>query len=76
MRIGNSKLALDTATRDDVRGYWERWPDTPLADRLRIDWLKAVGRRGDWTTFALDYPPPSGEDTELQCYGIQYHRDR
>ena len=70
------KLALDTATRDDVRGYWERWPDTPLADRLRVDWLKTVGKRGDWSTFALDYPPPAGEDTELLCYGVQYHRQR
>ena len=70
------KLALDTATRDDARGYWERWPDTPLADRLRVDWLKVVGKRGDWATFALDYPSPSGEDTELLCYAIQFHRQR
>ena len=35
------KLGLDTATRDDVRALsGERWPDTPLADRLRVDWLK------------------------------------
>jgi soluble lytic murein transglycosylase len=70
------ELALDDATRDDVRAFWERWPDTPLADRLRVDWLKALGKRGDWSTFALDYPPPSNEDVELQCYGIQYHRQR
>jgi len=70
------KLALDTATRDAVRGYWERWPDTPLADRLRVDWLKTLGKRGDWNNFALDYPPPSGEDTELRCYAAQYHRHR
>jgi soluble lytic murein transglycosylase len=70
------KLALDTAARDDVRAYWERWPDTPLADRLRVEWLKTLGNRADWATFALDYPPPSGEDTELACYGIQYARAR
>jgi soluble lytic murein transglycosylase len=70
------KLNLDAATRDDVRRYWERWPDTPLADRLRVEWLKVVGKRGDWATFALDYPPAAGEDTELQCFGIQYHRQR
>ena len=70
------KLRLDTAAGDEVRGYWERWPDTPLADRLRVDWLKTLGKRGEWAAFALDYPPPSGEDTELACYGIQYHRQR
>jgi soluble lytic murein transglycosylase len=66
------KLTLDTAAVDDVRRYWARWPDTPLADRLRVDWLKTVGKRGDWGSFALDYPPPTGEDTELQCLGIQF----
>ena len=70
------KLALDTATRDDVRGYWERWADTPLADRLRVEWLKTLGKRGEWKTFALDYPPPSGEDTELRCYAAQSQRQR
>src|SRR5258706_13052835 len=25
------ELALDAATRDDGRGYWERWPDKPHA---------------------------------------------
>jgi soluble lytic murein transglycosylase len=70
------KLGLDGATRDDVRRYWERWPDTPLADRLRVDWLKIAGSRGDWATFALDYRPSAGEDTELACYAIQYRRVR
>jgi len=70
------KQGLDAATADDVRGYLERWPDTPLADRLRVEWLKTVGKRREWTTFALDYPPPAAEDTELACYGIQYRRQR
>jgi len=66
------KLTLDTAATDDVRSYWARWPDTPLADRLRVDWLKAVGKRGDWGSFALDYPPPTDQDSELQCLGIRF----
>ena len=70
------KLRLPTAYRDEVRAYWERWPDTPLTDRLRVDWLKTAGLRRDWTSFALDYPPASGEDTELACFGAQYRRAR
>src|SRR5207302_2162979 len=26
--------------------------------------------------FALDYPPPAGEDIELTCYGIQFRQQR
>ena len=33
------KLRLDTAGRDDVRAYLDRWPDTPLAERLSVEWL-------------------------------------
>jgi len=70
------KAGLAAATADDVRRYADRWPDTPLADRLRVEWLKALGKRGEWNTFALDYPPPTGEDTELTCYGIQSRGQR
>ncbi len=35
-----------------------------------------MGSRGDWATFALDYRPSAGEDTELACYAIQYRRQR
>jgi soluble lytic murein transglycosylase len=68
------KLRLDTAADDEVRAYLARWPQSPLADRLRVEWLKALAKRGKWTTFAAEYPPPAGEDLELTCYGIQYRR--
>jgi soluble lytic murein transglycosylase len=59
-----------------VHDFLARYPNGPLADRLRVDWLKALGKRGDWANFAIDYPPPSREDVELQCYGIQYRWQR
>jgi soluble lytic murein transglycosylase len=67
------KLAIDDAPSQAVRGYLDRYPDTPLAEKLRVDWLKALARKSDWSRFALDYPPPSGEDLELTCYGTGYH---
>ena len=59
-----------------MQAFVARWPDTPLADRLRVDWLKALGKRGDWARFGALYPPPAGEDIELACYAIQYRRQR
>ena len=67
---------IDSASAQAVHDFLARYPDGPLADRLRSDWLKSLGKRGDWTDFAVDYPPPSGQDTELQCYGIQYRWQR
>jgi soluble lytic murein transglycosylase len=70
------KLAIDDATPAAIRDYLDRYRETPLAEKLRVDWLKTLGKRGDWSRFALDYPPSSGEDVELACYGIQYRRQR
>ncbi len=70
------KLAVDDATSEAVRDYLDRYPNTPLAEKLRVDWLKSLAKKSDWSRFALDYPPPSGEDLELACYGIQYRRQR
>lgn len=70
------KLSIDDAPAEAVRDFLARYPDTPLAEKLRVDWLKALGRKADWNRFAADYPPPSGEDVELACYGIQYRRQR
>jgi soluble lytic murein transglycosylase len=76
VRYWQLTLGIDTAEHDAVRDFLARYPNTPLAERLRVDWLKSVGRRGDWVRFALDYPPPAGEDTELACYGVQYRLQR
>jgi soluble lytic murein transglycosylase len=68
------KLRLDTVSDDEVRSFLTRFPQTPLADKLRVDWLKALGKRGQWPTFAAEYSPPAADDVELACYGIQYRR--
>jgi len=70
------KSRLDDATPDAVQAFFARYPDGPVTDRLRVDWLKVLGKRGDWNRFALDYPPATGEDTELACYGVQYRFQR
>ena len=54
------KLAIDDTPPAAVRDYLDRYPDTPLAEKLRVDWLKALAKKSDWNRFALDYPPPSG----------------
>jgi len=66
------KLGLDDASPAAVNAYFDRYPNSPLADRLRVDWLKALARRGVWSRFALDFPAPPIDDVELACYGILY----
>ena len=70
------KLRIDSATDGEINAYLDRWPKTPLADRLRVEWLKSLGKRGQWASFATLYSPLPGEDVELACYGVQYRRQR
>jgi soluble lytic murein transglycosylase len=72
VRFWQLEMRLDRASADEVRAFIARYADGPLAERLRVDWLKALGRRGDLDTFAANYVTPAGEDTELACYAIQY----
>ena len=76
VRYWQLKSRLDDATPEAVQAFFTAFPDGPLAERLRVEWLKVLGRRGDWNRFALDYPPTSGEDTELACLGVQYRLQR
>src|SRR5438874_8492258 len=66
------KLKLDDADPAAVHGFLDRYTDLPLADRLRSDWLKSLGKRGAWALFAAEYPKHGAEDVELACYAAQF----
>ena len=56
------KLGMDDASPEAIRTFIDRHPNTPLADRLRADWLKYLGRRANWSRFGADYAPPLNAD--------------
>jgi soluble lytic murein transglycosylase len=69
------RLRLDDATPERVRSFLDLNDGTPLADTLRGEWLKSLGKRALWSDFAADYPKRSGEDTELACFALQWRRE-
>lgn len=70
------RIRLDDAEPDRVRAFLARREGSPLVDRLRNEWLKSLGKRGQWTLFAAEYPAHVGDDTELACYSMQWRRLR
>jgi len=62
---------LDEVSPDEVRELLARLADGPLADRLRNDWLKALGRRGLWDVFQTEHVGLRSEDPEVGCYALQ-----
>jgi soluble lytic murein transglycosylase len=76
VRYWQLKLAIDTADPAAVRAFLVAQGGTPLADRLRADWLKSLAKRGAWSDFALDYAAPSSEDAELACDAVLQRRQQ
>lgn len=69
------RLGLEEAEPATVRSFIDTHRNTLLADRARGDWLKSLGRRGEWSVFGEEYPKLVNEDTETSCYGMQFRRN-
>lgn len=61
---------MDAAT---IRHFLSRYEGSLVADRLRSDWLKVLGKSRQWQLFDAEYPLVITKDTELQCYYYQRH---
>ena len=62
------KLRLEDAPEPDVRAFLEREAGSYLAERLRADWLKELGKRGEWPGFDQALPLLAKDDLEIRCY--------
>ena len=62
---------LGEATVDEVETFYTRWSGSYVEDRLRNDWLRELGRRGDWANLARDYPRfRMNDDREVTCWWL------
>jgi peptidoglycan lytic transglycosylase len=74
VRFWQLKLGIDTANPEDVRAFLARQAGSPLADRLRVEWLKSLARRGQWADFMADRVPTPADDLEVSCDAWQQQR--
>ena len=61
-------LRLEDAQSADVREFLAAHADTYVAERLRGEWLKVLGKRGDWPEFDREGANYAREDLEIRCY--------
>ncbi len=62
------KLRLEDMPDADVRAFLDLQAGSYLADRLRADWLKGLGKRGDRQTLEQQLPLLVQDDLEIRCY--------
>ena len=53
---------------DQVTDFLSTYPDTWLAERVRAEWLKQLGRREMWPAYLAEYPRLARPDSTHQCY--------
>ena len=59
------------ANDDQVTDFLSTYPDTWLAERVRADWLKQLGRREMWPAYLAEYPRLMRPDVTHQCYAYR-----
>jgi soluble lytic murein transglycosylase len=67
------RLRTDEPTRVDtaVADFIARHRGTYIADRMRLEWLLALGARGDFATFAREQSALIwGDDAQIRCYAM------
>ena len=55
----------------EVRAFLARYPDSPLSESLRREWLRALGASASWEPFRDEYPRVVGDDVEITCYSFR-----
>ena len=70
------RLQPDLATVDPnvVRAFLQRYERTYLADKLRNDWIKQLGKTQQWAEINAEYPRLVQPEPEVNCYALQARR--
>ena len=64
------RLKLEDRSADEVQAWLARHPGTYLSEQLRREWLKVLGRKGEWTLFREHAQLLVGDDPEVSCFGL------
>lgn len=67
------KNDIDAST---IRSFLVRNEGSYIAEKLRGDWLKQLGKQQQWDIFDAEYPALLQPDQELSCYALQSRRVR
>lgn len=70
------RLRIEEDSYDGVGEFLERESGSYLAEKLRGEWLRRLGKNQDWQTFQQEYSTLERPDQELSCYALQARLNR
>ena len=65
------RLRLEEADPGELRDFLARNEGSALAERLRRDWLLALGKKRQWEIFREEYSTLVKADPDAACYALQ-----
>jgi soluble lytic murein transglycosylase len=66
------RMSLLSASGEAVERFLDKHKNTAVADRIRTDWLKQLGRTERWDEFARIGAGFESDDSEVQCLRATY----
>ncbi|MDO8932797.1 MAG: transglycosylase SLT domain-containing protein [Rhodocyclaceae bacterium] len=65
------RLKIEDKQTEAVPDFLTRHSGTYLAEKLRGDWLRLLGKQHEWDVFQQEYPRLTQPDQEVTCYALQ-----
>jgi len=65
------RLRLEEADPAELSNFLVKNAGTVLAEQLRRDWLRVLGRTGQWTLFRKEQSALVKTDPDVACYALQ-----
>jgi soluble lytic murein transglycosylase len=65
------RLKLEDGDSEGVADFLERERGSYLAEKLRADWLRLLGKRREWEAFGKELPGLIMPETDVACYALQ-----
>jgi soluble lytic murein transglycosylase len=62
---------LENATAEEVRAFLARQQGSLLAEQVRKQWLKVLGKKQQWDLFRSEHPLLVSDDNEISCYALR-----
>lgn len=64
------RARLEDASTEDVRAFLDGQQGSVLAEQMRKDWLKVLGKRRQWDLFRSERGLLAGDDPDIACYTL------
>jgi soluble lytic murein transglycosylase len=65
------RLRLEDGGAEGVAEFLEAEKGSYLAEKLRGEWLRFLGKRRDWAAFERELPQLVMPETDISCYALQ-----